>query len=391
MSFVSQQRAMDNLMLEHAFLKAPCEELSKCFRVRQKQLHKELSALAVSAAQLGANPSQTELAPVLTRLASVRSALDSTRAAEAAAMSRCTARLEHLAATPAHPTPASTTGTPAAPWEKSRLDRLLVDYMLRRGLPNPAVSLAVRAEVEPLCDLRLFESARTIEAALALRNVSPALRWCTENKRRLARIGSDLEFRLRLQEVVELVRARRRESAIIYVRAHLVGDPSQMRHVQRVIALLAFPPGTECEPYKAMYAQERWEELGRAFHRDNYKLHGLPTESLLETTVKAGLSTLKTRQCSTAETLNPSCPTCVEPFHSLARDLPRAQHVHSILVCSLSKRIMDEDNPPMALPNGNVYGSSALQQIGALNNGLIRDPKTGDTFQFAELRKCFIM
>ena len=39
---------------------------------------------------------------------------------------------------------------------------------------------------------------------------------------------------------------------------------------------------------------------------------------------------------------------------SLADALPFAKHTHSKLVCHVTKQIMDEDNPPMVLPNGRA-------------------------------------
>jgi macrophage erythroblast attacher len=161
--------------------------------------------------------------------------------------------------------------------------------------------------------------------------------------------------------------------------------------VQRAMALLAFGPETDCSPYKEMYADERWEELIQAFHHDNFRLHGLPRESLIETTLKAGLSTLKTAHCGTPEGANANCPTCVEPYLSLARDLPRARHVHSVLVCAISKSIMDENNPPMVLPNGSVYASDALARMSAASNGAVVDPRTRECYNTSDLRRAFIM
>lgn len=34
-----------------------------------------------------------------------------------------------------------------------------------------------------------------------------------------------------------------------------------------------------------------------------------------------------------------------------------ARHMNSALVCDLSGELIDEDNPPLMLPNGHVYGS----------------------------------
>jgi len=52
---------------------------------------------------------------------------------------------------------------------------------------------------------------------------------------------------------------------------------------------------------------------------------------------------------------------------------------------------MDPDNPPMMLPNGNVYSLRALDQMQATHGGTITDPRTGDHYKFSESRKVFIM
>jgi hypothetical protein len=44
-----------------------------------------------------------------------------------------------------------------------------------------------------------------------------------------------------------------------------------------------------------------------------------------------------------------------ETFRKLAEQHPFAKHFHSKLVCYISKELMNEDNPPLVLPNGYVY------------------------------------
>jgi len=51
---------------------------------------------------------------------------------------------------------------------------------------------------------------------------------------------------------------------------------------------------------------------------------------------------------------------------------------------------MDEDNIPMAFPNGNVYSRKALEEMGARNGGLVTCPRTGTVCEFSALRKVFI-
>jgi hypothetical protein len=65
---------------------------------------------------------------------------------------------------------------------------------------------------------------------------------------------SNLEFELRVQEFIELVRIGQKLPAITYFRKHLV--PFEKTHrdqIQRAAALLAFPPDTEVQPYKVFH------------------------------------------------------------------------------------------------------------------------------------------
>lgn len=50
-------------------------------------------------------------------------------------------------------------------------------------------------------------------------------------------------------------------------------------------------------------------------------------------------------------------------FRQLAEPLPFAKHIHSKLVCFISKELMNEDNPPLVLPNGYVYSKKVLFKI----------------------------
>lgn len=43
-----------------------------------------------------------------------------------------------------------------------------------------------------------------------------------------------------------------------------------------------------------------------------------------------------------------------KPGNMLARDLPYSHHSQSFLICRHTGEVMDENNPPMALPNGQV-------------------------------------
>lgn len=105
-----------------------------------------------------------------------------------------------------------------------------------------------------------------------------------------------------------------------------------------------------------LYNPSRWLELIDQFRADNYALCSLTSHPLLSITLQAGLSALKTPQCYEHENKNVNCPICDnKTLGSLAEKLPLSHHVNSTIVCRISGKIMNEDNPPMLLPNGRVY------------------------------------
>ena len=67
-------------------------------------------------------------------------------------------------------------------WSRLRLDRLLVDYMLRCGYGDSAVALAKEKGIEDLVDLDIFVNCHAIEKSLRQRSTAECLAWCVEHK-----------------------------------------------------------------------------------------------------------------------------------------------------------------------------------------------------------------
>ena len=66
-----------------------------------------------------------------------------------------------------------------------------------------------------------------------------------------------------------------------------------------------------------------------------------------------------------ADGRNQDCPVCdTDGLGMLAREVPWSHHMNSTLICRITGRVMNEDDPPMVLPNGRVYSTSvsALQR-----------------------------
>ena len=117
---------------------------------------------------------------------------------------------------------------------------------------------------------------------------------------------------------------------------------------------------------------------------------------------------------------NPDCPVCSKSLNKLAQPLPMAHCANSRLVCKISGEVMNENNPPMMLPNGYVYGynvstppdehlklgktedcsllnsSSSLYYLFQSLLSIRQDdkvvcPRTKEVFNFSQAEKVYIM
>ena len=66
---------------------------------------------------------------------------------------------------------------------------------------------------------------------------------------------------------------------------------------------------------------------------------------------------------------------CTEPLGELSKPLPYSHCAQSHLICALSGKVMDDNNPPMALPNGYVYGENVSLCCGLNLLSLMCDDK----------------
>ena len=139
-------------------------------------------------------------------------------------------------------------------WSKVRLDRMLVDYLLRQGYTRSADQLAKEKKIEDLVDVQAFIECSRIEASLQNGRTQECLAWCSENKQTLKKINSNLELELRLQQFIELVRTGEPQKLIeatLHARKHL-GTHQNDSYGLRAGGLLANPPHTRTEPYKVV-------------------------------------------------------------------------------------------------------------------------------------------
>ncbi|KAG8508612.1 E3 ubiquitin-protein transferase MAEA [Galemys pyrenaicus] len=391
----------------------------------------------------------------------------------------CKRRIEHLKE--------HSSDQPAAAslWKRQRMDRMMAEHLLRCGYYNTAVKLARQSGIEDLVNIEMFLTAKEVEESLERRETATCLAWCHDNKSRLRKMKgrqgeqdvktgrkgraasgspresedlgmetlkgkpelSCLEFSLRIQEFIELVRQNKRLDAVRYdvqtgcadlagplcheraldsrwgsvcvatggvgrgggaadslssprhARKHFSqAEGSQLDEVRQVMGMLAFPPDTHISPYKDLLDPARWRMLIQQFRYDNYRLHQLGNNSVFTLTLQAGLSAIKTPypcapcgQCykEDGSSKSPDCPVCSRSLNKLARPLPMAHCANSRLVCKISGDVMNENNPPMMLPNGHVYGYNSLLSI--RQDDKVVCPRTKEVFHFSQAEKVYIM
>lgn len=74
-------------------------------------------------------------------------------------------------------------------WSRVRLNRLLVDYLLRSGYGESARALAREKGIEELVDLDVFVQCHKIKESLRQRNTQECLAWCAENRPMMRKIS----------------------------------------------------------------------------------------------------------------------------------------------------------------------------------------------------------
>lgn len=393
--------------LEHPTLKVPYEILNKKFRVAQKNLDREVNHVQGTVVEiekaLQNNKNNMQdcatvgelsrlLGGVVEKLNLLKRKAEESITEEFGAAHICKKRVDHIKE---H---TSSNSNSISQWKKKRLDRMLVEYFLRSGYYETAIKLARHSDIEELTNIELFLVSKDVEESLANKETAKCLMWCHDNKSKLRKMKveswkSSLEFNLRQQEFIELIRNDRRMEAVKHARKHFTNlEDGQLNDVQQVMGLLAFPNDTNIVKYKALLDESRWQMLVQQFRQENFKLYQLSTYSVFSVALQAGLSALKTPQCYKADTeRNNDCPVCTQPLNILASTLPYAHCSQSRLICSISGEALNEHNHPLMLPNGYVYGEKALQQMAQDNNGKVTCPRTKEVFNFKEVEKVFVM
>lgn len=391
--------------MESSYVRVPFEQFKRAFRQEMKIAEKDLPGLEglirkhLSASGDGEEVSANVLQALRDRIQGLKARFEECRGESVKYRERFLKRLrwvETMAARGNYQT-----------WSRSRVLRLICDFLLRRGeLDCVRGLIEKRVELGDEVDLELEESRQLLLKSLRDRDLGSVLVWCGDHRVNLKKLGSDFEFRVRQQEFIEHLKGGRISDALKVSQKHFPAWlDSNYRDIRETLALLCWLPFLQSSvpwsnglmsKYESLMGESRWSALEDHFMQVFVRVYQLDRSPQLVKTVRTGLSVLKTRKCSCvpSEQQETECPACSGPLSRIAQDLPFGHFETTRLRCRITGKLMTEDNPPMALPNGQVYSSEGLQ--GLINGpggggGVLKCPVSGESFYLSEARKCFFL
>jgi len=184
----------DHIILDQPLLRLPHELLRNNFRAAHFNVEKDsagLKALLKDATTNGLNGrvSPSEMARSLDNMIAQAKALRGKLAASAEEEERI---LQQESARASHMDELFDMKTfddvKYEAWSRTRLDRLLIDYMLRQGCSGSAQMLAAEKRMDDLVDAETLVAMHKIQQSMRRGSVQEALAWCNTNKKELRKL-----------------------------------------------------------------------------------------------------------------------------------------------------------------------------------------------------------
>ena len=175
-------------------LRLPLELSRRNFKLVQRSFEREKEVLlksikdAANLAQAGADAGQTvaRLDTMIGRLNALKRKMELMYEEEKKLGQQTRQRIEHLRDLYDIP---SLADVKYDEWSRIRLNRLLVDYLLRMGYSESAKALAAEKGIADLVDLDVFIQCHKIENSLRNGGTADALAWCAEHKPLMKKTG----------------------------------------------------------------------------------------------------------------------------------------------------------------------------------------------------------
>ncbi|KAI9921672.1 hypothetical protein PsorP6_002047 [Peronosclerospora sorghi] len=307
--------------LSYPLVRVPFEGAVKNFRLYQKQLMRELAQVTAQIEALDDGGAQQpghhmdveaaikKLAQLADRLQTLKQSTKDNVVVQQTKLESCTKRVQYLETLQETKSDGDHAVITRQSEENSFKDRLITDYLLGQGYHESAKIMTERKGIDFLVDIDVYREYQVVLADLRTFHTEKAIAWCSQNGPRLRRLESPLEFHLRLQDFIELVRGQQPLEAIQYAQTYLTPLAMQpdnrtlrdaaISKLQIATATLAFKTPEKCgiEAYEAIFAVEQWFNLENMFCKIFNDVNGMHDPPSLCISLYAGLSTLNTRAC----------------------------------------------------------------------------------------------
>jgi len=384
-----------DLSIEYSFIRVPYDSGVRAFKSSKKTIEKEMSSILNSIIalkkenHLNKTQATSSLNSLITRLKGLKRKLDEHYHEEDEIYECCKKRLLQLSSVDPQKKES------IIEFQNARVHHLVVEHLVRNDYNETAKAITQEYGMNDFMfvDAKIIQEYNAIIKDLSNKNCESAFNWCHANKTKLLRINSRFEVKLMFQEFIEFVKKKDSHKALQYLRKY--SEPLKNQNIDEVKkAMGCFTYYSQLErfpAYQFYFEEQRWDDLISAFKFDSFLVSGMTTRSNLEITLQAGLSALKTDSCLNQKMQKPeACPVCNPSMKKLASKVPSTHKFVSSLICKISGEVMDEHNPPVALPNGQVYSEKALKRMAEKDNGRIICPATKSEYTLQDLKKIYI-
>eukprot|EP00924_Labyrinthula_sp_SR-Ha-C_P006318 maker-scaffold_31-snap-gene-3.73-mRNA-1 protein AED:0.01 eAED:0.02 QI:30/0.66/0.7/1/0.88/0.8/10/83/367 len=264
----------------------------------------------------------------------------------------------------------------------------IMDYLTRNSLSTVCEMLMNEIAwniPDSKTSLTCFATFRESKAALMSLELKPLIKWCESRISVSPQVIQPLAFGLHSSQFLVFLRDDPIK-AIEYARRNLScfisGNFEKLKNLSFVLAKKN-NKGTK-------RSGDENNELVETFEKVHREYFNLPKTSMFSVLLQVGLTALKSKKCGSPTTDSKNCLACRPLFKQVTKDLPVAHETQTHLICRLTGEPMDENNPPLALPNGQIFSERGVRTL-ELPNRKIKCPVTNKEYRVNELRYVYIL
>lgn len=276
---------------------------------------------------------------------------------------------------------------------ESKINTILLDYLFREKFIETTKNLQNEENINENIEFNVLNQLENLIYNIKKKNLEFILKWSQNNKNKLNKLKSDIQFKIISQIFIERYKENKILECINFAKENFKNwSETHKKEICELMLLLAIKDKSKIkiDKYKLLLSDNKWETLEKDIIETFYQIYSLDSKSMLEILFQSGLISLKTPFCYDENNKkNINCPICSNEITKLSKDLPYFNHQVSHIICRITDEIMDETNPPLSLPNGQVYCEKAINEQINANNKFV-DPVSNKEYQLNECKKVYI-